>query len=866
MAWISGTSLRHEYGFTDSHWQGRFCWRKAAPGLLECDINSGVIMERHHWPAPQRIRPTVLGILLGTLMMACMALLPAGLEAQPPVQNTGISVEYPSNGSIFPPDISPPTFLWRDARQATSWVIEVTFEERARPIRVRSAGEKMTPGELDASCVGADPPTLSPELAEAHAWKPPSAVWAAIKKHSVKRPATVTFTGYAVEGAKQAVSRGQVKIRTSSDPVGAALFYRDVPLIRPPITERGVIAPLPQSAIPLIKWRLRYVSDEQSTVVMQGLPTCANCHSLSSDGRTLGLDVDGPQNDKGLYAIVPVRKVMSIRTEDVIKWSSFSDRPNHKRFGFMSQLSPNGQYLVTSIENPERKQMGRGVDDRFYNASYNDYHFSQVFYPTRGILAWYRRDAGKLEPLPGADDPNYVQAAAFWSPDSRYLVFSRAPAKDPYYAGQKTSEYANGPDETQIQYDLYRIPFNDGRGGQPEAVVGASANGMSNNFPKVSPDGKWIVFVQNRCGLLMRPDSQLYIVPFQGGTARRLNCNMSRMNSWHSFSPNGRWLVFSSKARTGYTQMYLTHIDEQGNDSPAILIENATAANRAVNIPEFANIPPGGLERIDTPATDFYRVFDQAVQLMEKGQYDDAVARWQKALALNPDDAKAHLNLGYVMQKSGRLDEAIDQYRTALKINSSYAAAHTNLGIALATAGRLDEGKEQFEMALAIDPENSEAHGNLCAALLGEHQYGVAIGHCRHAVMANPENAEAQSTLGIALAHTGSLDEAAEHVIKAAQIKPDSLEYQYNCGRVLAAGHRLADAIPHFEKAVSLSGGRELSSLEFLASLYADVGRFPEAVQVALRAVEVAAEQRDSNKVAILRARLAFYEQQAQRR
>ena len=83
---------------------------------------------------------------------------------------------------------------------------------------------------------------------------------------------------------------------------------------------------------------------------------------------------------------------------------------------------------------------------------------------------------------------------------------------------------------------------------------------------------------------------------------------------------------------------------------------------------------------------------------------------------------------------------------------------------------------------------------------------------------------------------------------------------------MLAAGHRLADAIPHFEKAVSLSGGRELSSLEFLASLYADVGRFPEAVQVALRAVEVAAEQRDSNKVAILRARLAFYEQQAQRR
>ena len=38
---------------------------------------------------------------------------------------------------------------------------------------------------------------------------------------------------------------------------------------------------------------------------------------------------------------------------------------------------------------------------------------------------------------------------------------------------------------------------------------------MSNNFPKVSPDGRWIVFVQNKNGLLMRPDSQLYIVPLQ---------------------------------------------------------------------------------------------------------------------------------------------------------------------------------------------------------------------------------------------------------------------------------------------------------------------------------------------------------------
>ena len=170
--------------------------------------------------------------------------------------------------------------------------------------------------------------------------------------------------------------------------------------------------------------------------------------------------------------------------------------------------------------------------------------------------------------MPGADDPRYVQTDAVWSPDGKYVVFARAEAKDPYPEGQKLAEHANDPEETQIQYDLYRIPFNEGKGGQPVPIAGASQNGMSNSFPKVSPDGRWIVFVKCRNAQLMRPDSQLYIVPAEGGVARRMRCNTPLMNSWHSFSPNGRWLVFSSKSRSPYTQMFLTHLDAEGNDSP----------------------------------------------------------------------------------------------------------------------------------------------------------------------------------------------------------------------------------------------------------------------------------------------------------
>ena len=201
------------------------------------------------------------------------------------------------------------------------------------------------------------------------------------------------------------------------------------------------------------------------------------------------------------------------------------------------------------VRDDHRRTAGHGKPaDLYYVANFKDYRFLQVFYPTRGILVWYNRETREVQPLPGADDPRYVHANAVWSPDGKFLVFARADAKEAYPEGRKLAEFANDPNETPIQYDLYRIPFNGGKGGRPEPIAGASANGMSNSFPKISPDGRWIVFVQARNGQLMRPDGKLYIVPVEGGQARLMRCNTPLMNSWHSFSPNGRWLVFSSKS------------------------------------------------------------------------------------------------------------------------------------------------------------------------------------------------------------------------------------------------------------------------------------------------------------------------------
>ena len=804
-----------------------------------------------------------------------------------------IVIDYPANGSIFPPDMAAPTFLWRDpAPGAVSWRIDVSFSDGSPALHVTSKGERMRIGEIDQRCISTTNklPTLTPQQAAAHTWLPNPADWAVIKKQSVSG-ATIAISGFTAGNAGQPLSRGHMLLHTSADPVGAPIFYRDVPLM-PSKSESGVIKPLDTNKVPLIAWRLRDVSQTQSRVLLTDMHTCANCHSFADDGSTFGMDLDGPANDKSLYALTSVQKVMTIANENVVSWASFRDELGSQlRVGFMSRVSPDGRRVVTTIKPP-----GANRDQLYYVSNFTDYRFLQVFYPTSGILVWYDRAAKKLQPLPGADDPQHVQANAVWSPDGKYLVFDRAEAKDPRPPNGKMATYANDPAEVQIQYDLYRIPFNDGKGGKAEPIAGASQNGMSNSFPKISPDGKWIVFVQAKNGLLMRPDSKLYIVPAEGGQARLMSCNTPLMNSWHSFSPNGRWLVFSSKSRTPYTQMFLTHIDAEGHDSPAILIENSTAANRAVNIPEFVNTTPDGIERIDAPAADFYRQFDVAAALTKKGSFAAAIAEWTKAFAMGADDARARYNFGLSLAGTGRTEEAIAEYRKALATQPDYAEAHNNLGNALARTGHLDQAIPEYRLAVESEPEFPEAHNNLGAALMREGTYDEAIVHFRKALELRPGGAVAEANLGHALLVQNKTDEAKSHLERALQLSPDMVEARFDLGEALmksgqraealalwrqalrlapdnlrvlndtawalatcsdAALRNGAEAVTLAEHAVQLSSGREPALLGTLAAAYAEAGRFDKAVELEKRATDVATQEGNAPLAATLRARLA---------
>jgi tetratricopeptide (TPR) repeat protein len=433
--------------------------------------------------------------------------------------------------------------------------------------------------------------------------------------------------------------------------------------------------------------------------------------------------------------------------------------------------------------------------------------------------------------LPGADDPKYVQTDGVWSPDGKYIVFARAIARNPHEPGQPMAAYANDPNETRIQFDLYRLPFNDGRGGTPERIVGASENGMSNSFPKVSPDGRWIVFVQCHNGQLMRPDSKLYIVPFEGGQARLLRANTWRMNSWHSFSPNGRWLVFSTKARSPYTQMALTHIDAGGNDSPAIFIDNATASNRAVNLPEFVNIAGDGIDEIKVPAVAVYELMGQALKLEEKKQYAQAVEIWKKAVTLAPDDAKVQNDLAANLYLTGETAEAIEILRKAIQINPELVQSHYNLGAFLMQQGHPDQALSELETTVGMDPRFPSGEATLASDYSALGRNSESLDHWRKALALAPNSVSA--------------------LIGAARILCSTPEDSLRNGN---------EAVSLARQANDLTSGADPSVLDTLGAAYAEVGMFPQALDFAHRALDQALAQGDNAMANGIQLRIKLYE------
>jgi len=746
------------------------------------------------------VRPVMPIVLAaGLLIVGCdrepsteeiVAAVPAAAEATA----AGLQITYPSDGTLFPPEIVAPTFVWEDATSGVDhWYVVV---------RDAAGGEILR------------------ESVAAPRWRPSEEGWRQIKRRSAERDAEVVVAGVGEARRDTVLSSARVRVRTSADPVGDSLFYREVPL---PFL-KAVQDPS------RIRWRYGTVDLESGPpIVLQNLPVCGNCHSFADDGSVLGLDVDYG-NDKGAYAIMDVSKHMVMDDEKIITWADYRREDGELTFGLLSRVSPTGRYVISTVK------------DRSVFVAMPDLMISQLFFPIKGILVVYDRETGEYAPLPGADDPTYVQSNAVWSPDGNYVVFARTKAYHAERLDQQNSALVDEKDVPEFtvenkpfRYDLYRVPFNDGNGGTPEPIAGASGNGMSNFFPKYSPDGKWIVFCKAENYMLLRPDSELYIVPAAGGVARRLRYNTARMNSWHSWSSNSRWLVFSSKVNGPYTQLFLTHIDENGNDSPPVLLERFTSPDRAANIPEFVNLPGDAIADIRERFLDSYSFLRAGMANENTGDHKGAERAFRRGLEIAPDDVELRNALGWTLFQDARPAEAAEQYEHALEVDPNHVKSHNNLALALVELGRLEEAAVHFEKslefepkaeiysdlgfvmarlgrsedaflnyrkALTLDPDCTSAHFNLAVAYVQEGKFTDAESHYRKALPGRP-TAETHNGLGYVLARQGRTDEAVAEFRKAIDANPQFTPAYNNVAEALAGQGKLEEAASYYKRSLA---------------------------------------------------------------
>lgn len=709
-----------------------------------------------------------------------------------------LMVIYPFDGTVFPPEIVSPTIRWDDAKtDATNWSLRIEFQDTGEPIEVQTT-------EME--------------------WTPERELWESIKKRSLEKTAKFTVVGYKkILGIKKILSEKTFSITTSSDEVGAPIFFRVVTLPFEFAVEH----------VETIQWVLGNISsDEPPSVVLENMPVCGNCHSFSTDGKVIGMDVDYA-NDKGSYFISDISEDITLSNDRVITWSEYKRDENELTFGLLSQMSPDGRYAVSMVK------------DRSVFVPVNDLYYSQLFFPLKGILVYYDTETNTFNALPGADDKKYVQSNPSWSPDLKYIIFAKNEmgslgkiGKSVLLSQELCQDYITR--KKLFKFDLYRIPFNDGKGGEAVPLEGASNNGMSNYFAKYSPDGKWIVFCKASSFMLLQPDSRLYIMPAEGGTPREMTCNTNNMNSWHSWSPNGRWLVFSSKVFTPYTQLFLTHIDENGNDSPPVLLSRFTPPDRAANIPEFVNMPLDGIWKMHEDFIDYYSYANKGGQLFDEGRYEESEKFLRKSIEMKPDFADSHKNLGYLLTKMNRAEEAVEEWRialeldpedykihlnlgsyyldrneftkakekfeTTLKLEKKCGPAHVGLGLILSANGDINGARKKFETAIEVDPEDDTGHYRLGTYFMEKKEYEKAEKSLRTAYELNPLNANVCFVLGGLLSmNDRNIREAISMYNKALALLPGNLQGHIALGNLyMKSGNRMR-AISEFEKALKLN-------------------------------------------------------------
>ena len=188
-----------------------------------------------------------------------------------------------------------------------------------------------------------------------------------------------------------------------------------------------------------------------------------------------------------------------------------------------------------------------------------------------------------------------------------------------------------------------------------------------------------------------------------------------------------------------------------------------------------------------------------------QGRLADALARFERACALDAEDGRARYGLGDVYHRQNRLDEAIEQYERALEIRPDDPAIHTSLGMAFAARQEYDAASARFDRALELDPGHASAHVGVGKLHMQERNAAAAVKVCERAVKLSDGHAAAYGCLGNAHAALGRHPQAIDAFERALELDARTPQIRYALGLVYHLQGRFDAAIGEWERLLQIA-------------------------------------------------------------
>lgn len=309
--------------------------------------------------------------------------------------------------------------------------------------------------------------------------------------------------------------------------------------------------------------------------------TCLNCHTFNAGNpNTLMFHVRFTNSGTVVY-----KDGQFLKTQ--------TTTPELKINGVYPSWHPGGKYIAYSV-------------NAVIPTVFNDYKRYMEAFDTLSDLAILDIETNTMITAPQLKTKEWNETQPAWTPDGKYLYFVRTPAPK-FGMENDTTPISQAKVLAGIRYDLYRISFDESKGkidsfkfGEPELILSSQETGKSISLPRISPDGKFLMFAMHDRGTFAswHRDADLYMMNLETGEWGACEgFNGRDADSYHSWSRNGSWIAFASKRIDGfYTRLYLGYVDAQGKTYKPFILPQKDPQTYGkqlyiYNLPEFITGP-----------------------------------------------------------------------------------------------------------------------------------------------------------------------------------------------------------------------------------------------------------------------------------